>query len=726
MIYLVSNQKQLFTNEDYQELSPKESLKMILSWERVQFDTETTGRDPHICSLLTAQFGNKKANVQIVVDTTTVDFSIYKEVFETKLIIGHNLKFDCQFCYKYKIIPKHVWDTMIVEQLLYLGYDAAHFKFSLQAVAERRLHTFLDKSIRGEIIWRGLDTKVITYAAGDVVLLEDIMEQQIADCINKKCMNGAKLENAFVPVIAYLEWCGVKLDVDKWLSIMRKNEKIKAEALEELNNWLYKYTTETIKPGWVYKQIDVMEPNSDKALRKLQKQNFALYKHEKSIESDIYIYRKWIDNPYFEKQLQGNLFTGFSDTPVCTMNWNSSDMVIPLLQQLGFKTKTEDKNTGESKESMVEKLIKKQKGVNDEFIDLFYNKYQKAVKACSTYGQQYIDAINPITQRIHTTFKQLGASSGRMSCGNSHTSNADLAKYKGIPASRCKYVQLQNLPSDDDTRASFVPVKGNLMTSCDYSALESRLGADIYNEPSMIKEYLEGSGDIHSLTAKHCFPKELEGIEVKDIKDLRPDLRKKAKPVEFSQQFGGSAKAIQNSLGCSLQEAKEIAENYNQGFAGIAKFKEKGANFVKTHGYIVICKKTGHKIYWEDWEKWREMEDVPYELRIREYTKEELREHSMAGSKWGRMALNSPTQGSGIIILKFAMIKFFKWILENNLFEIVRLCDLIHDEALIEFPENMKDIVPNKLQECMENASAIFCEKLPIPAVPETGDHWIH
>ena len=63
MIYLVSNQKQLFTNEDYQELSPEESLKMILSWERVQFDTETTGKDPHICSLLTAQFGNKKANV---------------------------------------------------------------------------------------------------------------------------------------------------------------------------------------------------------------------------------------------------------------------------------------------------------------------------------------------------------------------------------------------------------------------------------------------------------------------------------------------------------------------------------------------------------------------------------------------------------------------------------------------------------------------------------------
>ena len=71
-------------------------------------------------------------------------------------------------------------------------------------------------------------------------------------------MNGAKLENAFVPVIAYLEWCGVKLDVNKWLSIMHKNEQIKAKALEELNNWLYKYTTENIKPGWVYKQVDII------------------------------------------------------------------------------------------------------------------------------------------------------------------------------------------------------------------------------------------------------------------------------------------------------------------------------------------------------------------------------------------------------------------------------------------------------------------------------------
>ena len=123
-----------------------------------------------------------------------------------------------------------------------------------------------------------------------------------------------------------------------------------------------------------------------------------------------------------------------------------------------------------------------------------------------------------------------------MSCG-SNNSNTDLAKLKKLPASRCKYPQLQNLPADQITRSAFVAEDGNLFTSADYSALESRLGADIYNEPEMLKEFLEGSGDMHSLCAKLVFHEELKDIEVKDIKKLRPDLRKKVKSVEFAKQF---------------------------------------------------------------------------------------------------------------------------------------------------------------------------------------------
>ena len=90
------------------------------------------------------------------------------------------------------------------------------------------------------------------------------------------------------------------------------------------------------------------------------------------------------------------------------------------------------------------------------------------------------------------------------------------------------------------------------------------------------------------------------------------------------------------------------------------------------------------------------------------------------------MSLNSPTQGTGIICLKLAMYLFYRWILQEKLFNKVLICNLVHDESVIEYPENLVETVPNKLKYYMEKAASFICTSLPIPAVPETGDHWIH
>lgn len=460
-----------------------------MSWDEVQFDSETSGRNPHICKLLCVQFGNDAADMQIVVDTTTIDIRLYKEILETKLLITVNGKFDYQFLFNYGIVPTNNWDCMIVEQALHLGFDRKYFHCSLQAMCLRRLGIEIDKSVRGEIIYRGLDEQVIVYAAGDVTYLQKIKAQQVEEVNNCHCNNGIEIENRFVTWNAYLEWCGIRLDINRWLRKMQENERIMNEALAELNKWMVRKA----KENWVFKKFTDYDPED-------------LFRDQ------------------FEEQ--------------CKVNWQSPIQVVEICKLLGFNVKTEDKDTGESKESAVAKLLKKQKGIDDEFLELYFNYTEKA-KDCGTYGQSYLDAINPITGRIHTIFRQIGTDSGRMSCGGGQKDkDTDLAKFKGIK--ECKFVQLQNLPAEDVvdgiegfTRHCFIPNEGNLMCSCDYAALESRLGADIYNEQSMIDEYLYGSGDIHSLTAKACFPKELEGIEVKDIKKLRPDLRKKAKPVEF-------------------------------------------------------------------------------------------------------------------------------------------------------------------------------------------------
>lgn len=648
MIYFVSKNKQLFDSDLYATISVENSLDIINKWDLVQFDTETSGRDPHICHLLCIQFGNKEADIQIVVDMLTIDITLYKEILETKLIIGHNLKFDLQFLYNYQIIPTKIWDTMIIDQLLHLGFDNKFFHYSLKDVAARRLNIDIDKTTRGEIIWRGLDDKVILYAAGDVMYLEDIRTLQIEDCKKQTCVKAAQIENAFVPVIAYLEWCGIRLDVNKWQMKIKDNEKQRDEALDQLNKWVVTYfkSKGLDSSGYIETEYTIMEQIKDECIW-YDIPDWATEQNKVYEETKPNYYRKYLKRKhkceYVFINTQGDLFTGFDLEPKCCINWSSPKQTIPFFQMLGFNTSTKDKKTGDIKDSVVEKVLAKQKGIADDFLKLYF-KYKEKFKDCSTYGQNYIDAINPKTDRIHTTFWQLGTVSGRMSCGSRNTNN-DLAKLKGIPANRCKYVQCQNLPSDKITRSSFIPKQGNLMTACDYSALESRLGADIYNDKEMLKEYLEGSGDIHSLVAKACFPDELDGIDVSEIKTKRPDLRKKAKAPEFACQFGGGAGAISDSLSISKEEAKIIYNNYLNTFKGITEFKKKGSAFVRQNGYVLICEHTGHKIYWEDFKKWKAIEELPEYIYKHEYTSDERHEHEGAAAKWDRMALNSPTQG---------------------------------------------------------------------------------
>ena len=169
MIYLVTKQQQLFNDPDYTVIDAEKALELMQDWKVIQIDSETSGKNPHLCKLLCFQFGNDKADVRIVLDCESYSITIFKSLLESKLCIGHNLKFDLQFLYNYGIIPLKVYDTMIVEQFLYLGYPPAGspggISYSLHSVAERRLGINIDKTVRGEIIWRGLDKSVIMYAA---------------------------------------------------------------------------------------------------------------------------------------------------------------------------------------------------------------------------------------------------------------------------------------------------------------------------------------------------------------------------------------------------------------------------------------------------------------------------------------------------------------------------------------------------------------------------------
>lgn len=683
MIYLVTAQQELFDRDDFTIISVEESLRMMHPWNMVQFDTETDGKDAHINHILLAQFGSYDGETQIVVDCTTTDIRKYKELLESKLLIGQNLKFDLQFLYTKGIHPMKVYDLMIVEQFIHLGYPPRSISYSLAAMAERYLGIHLDKTIRGQIRFRGVDTDVIAYGASDVKYMGKIMQLQMNTVKERNAVKGAKIECDFTPVIAYLEWCGIKLDIDKWKAKMKQDQENLKEATKKLNDYC------------------------------IQKPEL----------------RKWVF-----VDTQGDLFNGYNLEPQFNIDWQKKE-AIKVFQALGFDTRAISKATGKETDSVTEKLLAPQKGIDDEFLNLYFD-YQGFYKVTTSFGQGHLNAINPITGRIHTVYRAIGTISGRMSSGSDQP-NEDLAKLKKIPAKECKYPNMQQLPHDKITRACFVSEKGNLFCSCDYAAMEARIGADVYDEHKLLDEFLYGSGDTHAAYAKAVFTEELKNIETKDVKKLRPDLRSKVKSIEFAVQFGSDGTAVAPQLKISVEEARQLVINLLNGMSGLKSFKEKWSKFVLDNGYMPILPDTGHRGYWHDWEHWKEVQasyTKEFWDNYKQYHKgtgddvcKEVKQHFQAKSKWcDRMSLNLPTQGGGAVVLKEAATALYRWIVDNGYWGKILFVNFTHDEINSEFPEELKDIYPQLVAKTMQEAAAKYYHKLPIPAEPEVELFWKH
>lgn len=709
MIYLVTGQPDLFENPNYKLMSVEESLQLLSSCKILQYDSETSCKNFHLGEILCVQFGNKEKDFQIVIDCTTISILLYKDIIENTLLVGHNLKFDISWLYNYNIIPRKVYDTMIVEQLLYMGfpripvyperytkynYDFPYkvvipdkgnlyyeLSYSLQSLAYKYLSINIDKTVRGEIIWRGLDEQVILYAAGDVTYLEDIMWKQVNACKQKNCLVGAKLECDFVPVIAYLEWCGIKLNETKWKEKMAKDKKSLDESLQELNNYAINHP-------------------------KLS---------------------KWV-----KQDLQGDLFNNFDLEPKWSVDWQKKE-AIKVVKALGFDVSTISKQTNKESESIMEKVLTPQKGIDDKFLELFF-RYQGFYKVCSSFGQGHLNIINPKTGRIHTNYWQIGTISGRMSSGG--TSDDDLAKYKGLPKGSCSNLNFQQLPHDEFTRSCFISEDSNVFVSCDYAAMEARAGAEVYNEKVLLDEFLYGSGDTHAAYAKVVFADELKDVEVKDIKKKRPDLRTKVKSVEFAVQFGSDGTAVASQLGISVEEARQLVQNLLSGMQGLNSFKIKGSKFVRSNGYVVAMPQTGHKSYWWDFEEWKERQasfNSEFWENYKMYHKgtdsevaNMIKKHFKAASKYDRLALNIPTQGGGAVVIKDAAIQLFNWIVDNNYFNKILIVNITHDEINSECPKELESTYPNMVADIMEKAAAKYYTKLAFPAEAAVGNHWIH
>ena len=609
MIYLVSHNKSLFKTDKYIEATIEQAMSVLLPLKLCQLDSETKGLDCHTKALLTIQLGNKAD--QVVIDWTTLtprEKQIVKNYLESdRLFLGWNLMFDLTFLYVQGIYPKHIWDGMIVEQLLYLGYPSQMREKSLKAAAWNYLNINIDKSVRGKIVNDGLTTEVVIYAAGDVKYIEDIKEKQDIEVEKQGMKLAVELECEFVKSLAYFKYCGVHLDITKWKAKMAKDQAKLDKAISELNAWVVAWDKENPHNGYdiQYPELKYPKYSADypAEVKRLIKDGYKRFPQEdlQTPDGKVDAYKKVIKNQFTRIDTQGDLFTGFDTEPKCVINWSSQKQVIPLFELLGINVETFDKKTKQKKKSIEANVLKPQK--NDFPIIPIFLEYQEAAKVVSTYGQNWLNAINPKTGRIHADFHSIGTDTARVSSGG------------GVWK-----LNMQNLPHDPETRACFTSEEGNAWLSADYQSQESRIIASVSKDEKMIDLFEHGCGDVHSLVAYMSYPNIIpRDTKIEDIKKLYHNWRQKAKSIEFAINYGGDYNTISKNDGIPVEEAKEIYDNFMEGFPGIKRYQDYCRAAVMRDGYILLNPLTGHRAHIYDAEELKETHNKMQEPGFWEY-----------------------------------------------------------------------------------------------------------
>ena len=291
--------------------------------------------------------------------------------------------------------------------------------------------------------------------------------------------------------------------------------------------------------------------------------------------------------------------------------------------------------------------------------------WRELSKLKSTYADALPAAITPKTGRIHTSFSMAGTNTGRLSSSDPN---------------------LQNIPIRTDNgkkiRAAFIPEKGHELLSVDYSQVELRLAAELGNIKALKQAFHDGV-DIHAATASQVFDV--------PMKDMTPEIRRRAKAVNFGIIYGISGFGLAKQLGISPAEASDYIKKYLARFPELQKFMDDAKNYAKKHGYVKTF--YGRKCF---------IRGINDKGPMRSFAE--------------RQAINAPLQGTAADIMKRAMIALRPAIAKAGLG--AKMLLQVHDELLFEVPVKEKAETEALVKKIMESAG------LGIGVPLEVGTGW--
>ena len=669
MIYLVTNQLELYAPVGYSLCSVKESLEYLETLDVIGADTETMGMDPHTCSLLSLQLGDETK--QFVIDVSTINILEYKPLLENKTLIFHNAKFDLKFLFYYKIVPTKIYDTFLVERILTTGIDTV--RRSLDAVVQRYCSVELDKSVRSHIQKEGLSARVIKYAADDVKYLHQVKDKQEIALQANELTRTASLDNEFVITLAYIEFCGFYLNAKQW---QKKCEEDK-------------------------KDLQVVKERLDA---------FILTNSEE--------YRHLIDNQ----------LSLFDEGIKCKINWASSQQVIPFMQSLGVDTLTKDKLTGMMKNSIDKKVLgpqKKKHPIISTYIE--FTEHQKVV---STYGENWFEYINSSTGRIHSNYQQI-MNTGRLSSGQKGDKKRGLPQLpnmQNIPSDSrtrsCFQAQAGNMliVSDYSGQEQIVLANKSLdkdllyFYSSGLSDMHSFIASKIF--PELVGLSLDEIKEKHKAKRQIAkgagFAINYGGTGITIAQNLNISMEEgNTVYEEYFKAFPGLANYFKT------EKARALKLGYIQfnTISGRKCFIPYFDEYEKLHKEIYDTKG-----FWDEY-KLHKNKNSPEFIS---YYKPIVRQYFMKRGEIERMSLNYPVQGSSADVTKLAGIYFFRYLVANNLVFKVLMPNVVHDEWIVECSEEIAPVISKELQECMERAGDVFCKVVKLKAEPQITKYWQH
>lgn len=299
-------------------------------------------------------------------------------------------------------------------------------------------------------------------------------------------------------------------------------------------------------------------------------------------------------------------------------------------------------------------------------------KFRGLSKLKSTYVDALPVQVNPKTGRVHTSFNQALAATGRLSSNNPNLQN--------IPI---------KTPEGAKVREAFIPRDENhVLLSADYSQIELRIIAEISGDEAMIDAFQKGQ-DIHRATAARVYGVAYEAVT--------SEQRRNAKTVNFSIIYGAGATNVSQQLGIKRTEAKELIDTYFQQYQGLKGYMEKTVDFARENGYVKTL------------------------LGRRRYLRDIDSRNSLARSNTERVAINTPIQGTAADLIKVAMINIYKALNENRLR--TKMILQVHDELVFDVPNEEVEIVKPIISDLMKHAIPNL--KVPILVEMGTGKNWL-